>query len=88
MEQEKKTGILEKLLGKESGFRKETLVVFLLVGVLLLVIAIPQKEQQEQTVLSQPNGQDATLEAESDYDRYKEKLGQKSEHFLSQMGGG
>ena len=38
MEQEK--GMLEKLLGKEGGFGKEKLVVFLLVGVLLLVVEI------------------------------------------------
>lgn len=87
MEQEKGTGILEKLLGKEGGFGKEKLVVFLLVGVLLLVVAIPQKEQKEQATLSQQKAQDTAPEQESDYDKYKEKLEQELEQFLSQMEG-
>lgn len=87
MNQEKGAGILERLFEKEGGFGKEKLMVFLLVGVLLLVVAIPQKEQKEQTVPSQQKGQEAALEVQSDYDQYKERLEQELEQFLSQMEG-
>lgn len=74
---------------KFKQIKRSDWLVLALVGVLLLVIALPQEKQSEttaDTVESQPNDQSATME-ESEEETYVAYLEKKLEAVLAKMEG-